>query len=93
MSEIILCPESVAAYKELMTNPKGNGLDIPSINECIVEGDTIIAKHLLYQQYIELIKKPLPKVFFYIIVDELHYDKIGKGVDGNLGYKLKINIP
>jgi len=92
-NEIILCPEAVAAYKELMTNPKGNGLDIPSLEECIVVSDTIIAKHILYQQYIDLIQKPLPKVFFYIIIDELHFDKMGKGSDGNFGYKLKINNP
>lgn len=90
MDTITLCPESVAAYKELMTNPKGNGINMPALHECFQVTTKATPKHILFNQYIELIKKPLPKVFFYIIMDELH--EVVKCDDGNLGYNLKIKL-
>ena len=91
MDTITLCPESVSAYKELMTNPKANGLDMPSLAECFEEAESGTAKHILFKEYLERIgNKPLPKVFFYIVMDELHSNKIVKCADGNIGYKLKL---
>jgi hypothetical protein len=75
MSEIILTPEAVNAYKILMTKPKEKGT----------------AKHILFKKYLARIQKPLPKIFFYIVMDELYADKIVKCSDGNLGYKLKLS--
>ena len=89
MSEIMLTPQAVDAYKTLMTKPKENGLDIPSLEECFEDGEGT-AKHILFAEYIDRIQKPLPKVFFYIIMDELYANKIVKCADGNLGYKLKL---
>lgn len=85
-----LNPESVNAYKELMTNPKENGLDIPSLDECFEIAEVATAKHILYESYLNKINKPLPKVFFYIIMDELYFKLIEKAPDGNLGYKLTL---
>jgi len=85
-----LNPQSVDAYKQLMTKPKDHGLDIPALEECFDEFEEGTPKHILYQQYIDKIQKPLPKVFFYIIMDELYFKKITKCPDGNLGYKFKI---
>lgn len=39
METITLCPESVAAYKELMTEPKKHGIDIPALSECFSPAD------------------------------------------------------
>lgn len=89
MENITLTPEAVNAYKELMTNPKAHGLEMPTLEECFEEGEGI-AKHILFAEYIDRIQKPLPKVFFYIIMDELYANKIVKCTDGNLGYKLKL---
>lgn len=90
MNEIVLSPESVNAYKTLMTDPKNHGLTMPSLDECFEEAGEATAKHILFQQYIDVIQKPLPKVFFYIIMDELYPKQIDKAADGCLGYKLKI---
>ncbi len=92
MENITLTTEAVNAYKELMTNPKNNGLDFPPLEECFDVYESGTAKHILYQEYIDKIKKPLPKVFFYIIMDDIYFDRIVKCLDGNLGYKLKIKI-
>ena len=92
MSKIMLTPETVSAYKTLMTKPKENGLDIPSLDEYFEEAEEGTAKHILFKDYLDRIQKPLPKVFFYIIMDELYANKIVKCADGNLGYKLKPRI-
>lgn len=89
--EIQLSPEAVDAFKKLMTDPKSHGLDFPPLNECFVECEEATPKHILFEQYIDRIKKPLKKVFFYIIMDELYSDRIAKAPDGNLGYKLKMS--
>lgn len=92
MSEVI-CTESISAYRELMTNPNKHGLEIPSLSECFELYEAGTPKHILFKEYIERIgNKPLPKVFFYIVMDELHADKLVKCADGNIGYKLKIKI-
>lgn len=83
-----LNPESIAAYKKALTQPKENGLDIPPLDECFEAFEEGTAKHILYEQYIAKVNKPIPKIFFYIVMDELY--PITKCPDGNLGYKLKI---
>jgi len=84
-----LTPDVVAAYKTLMTKPKENGLDeMPSLEECFVAAEEATSKHMLYAKYIMLVGKPIPKVIFYIIMDEL-YPTV-KAPDGNLGWKLEI---
>ncbi len=79
--------ESIAAYKELMTNPNGHGLTFPSLAQIFEETEQATAKHILFQQYINIIKKPLPKVFFYIIMDKLYQQ--AKAEDGNIGYCVR----
>jgi hypothetical protein len=82
-----LSPEVVAAYKKLMTEPKENGLDFQPLQELFEETKVATAKHLLYEQYLTKINKTkdqLPKVFFYIIMDEMYQQK--KDEDGCLGY-------
>ena len=54
MSETIqLSPGFVAAYKELLTNPKKNGFDFRPITECFREIETVTPKHELFNVYIE----------------------------------------
>jgi len=84
--------EAVAAYKKLMTEPKENGFDFPSLLEVFEKTENATAKHLLYEQYLEKISKTidqLPKVFFYIIMDETYQQK--KASDGNLGYCVRVS--
>lgn len=82
--------ESVAAYKTLMTQPKENGMDFDPIEQLFTKSETVTAFHILYNQYIDRIKKPLPKVFFYIIFEEIYGPVTGKDSDGHAGYHMTI---
>ena len=88
---MILTTEAVDAYQELMTNPQKHGFEFPSLKDVFEETEGATAKHILFKQYIDLINKPLPKIFFYIIMDKLYHTK--KASDGNLGYCVKIVYP
>lgn len=84
-----LSKESVNAYKELLKNPKKHGLDFNPMSECFEISDKVTPKHLLYEQYVQYLQKPLPKVMFYIIMDEEYSDLIGKDEEsGNIGFRL-----
>lgn len=62
MSETIqLSPGLVAAYKELLTNPKKNGFDFRPITECFREIETVTPKHELFNAYIEYLQNHYPK--------------------------------
>lgn len=88
-----LTPESVNAYKELMTNPASHGLSFKPLAECFEECKKVTPKHILYENYLEYLQKPLPKVIFYIIMDELYEHLISKDENtGYLGYRLKLIV-
>ncbi|MCX6216520.1 hypothetical protein [Spirosoma sp.] len=65
-------------------------MDFKPIQECFQPSDKVTAKHLLFEQLISLIKVPLPKVIFYILMDEMYGDTIGKSEDGCAGYALSV---
>ena len=93
---IPLTPAVVERFTDFLVNPKKFNCTYNPLKECFVEGDHYEPQHLLYQQYVEYIKKPLPKVMFYIIMREQFPEYYGKdsrpGMGGNLGYKLKLNV-
>lgn len=90
METVTLSREAVDAYKELMTNPKPHGLDFPPLSELFQPAEVSTPRHLLFEQYKEMIGKPLPKVFFYIVMDEVYADRIKKAPTGEMGYALKL---
>ena len=97
MQSIPLTPQTVALFRKFVEHPEEyDGCDYKPLKECFVEGDHYEPQHLLYQQYVDYIKKPLPKVVFYIIMREQFPNYFGKddrpGQRGDLGYKLKLNI-
>lgn len=85
-----LSKESVDAYKELLENPEKYGLEFRPLKECFESSDQVTPKHILFEQYIEYLQKPLPKVIFYIIMDEVYGNLIGRKDEKpkDLGYKL-----
>jgi hypothetical protein len=85
-----LTPDTVAAYKTLLTNPKENGLSFEPITDCFIEADQITALHLLYEKYIAYLKKPLPKVIFYIVFQEIYGQCTGTDPNGDAGYRLQV---
>lgn len=84
-----ITPEVIAAYKELVLNPQKNGLPIDSLTDCFEKSDTVTAKHLLAESYINHINKPLPKIILYIIMDDVFGQCDGKDENKDLGYHLK----
>lgn len=92
---MVLSEDTINAYEELMTNPTVHGLDFKPLKECFRETETVTPKHILYEQYLELIQKTIPKVVFYIVMDDAYGHLIGheileNGKHGCLGYKLEI---
>lgn len=82
---------TVSAFRTILRDPSKYGFKFNPIQECFERSEKPTAKHILYQQYIKLIKNSgLPKIFFYIIMDELYASIEGKDEAGNLGYYLKI---
>lgn len=62
-----------------------------NIQQYFIRSATFTPKHLLFQKFIEGTKwKGLPKVIFYILMDELYPQSIGKAECGNLGYCLDL---
>jgi hypothetical protein len=86
-----ICKESVDAYQKLLTNPSEYGLPFPPITEVLVPGEKVIAKHILYQQFMEWFDRDLPKVFFYIVMDNVFGCAREKDDAGNLGYRLQMS--
>lgn len=88
---MVLSPETVNAYKELLTNPQKHGLQFKPLHECFEEIEEVTPKHLLFEDFANYLQKPLPKVIFYIIMDELYFHLIDKDEKtNNLGYRLKL---
>lgn len=85
---MILTPETVSAYKELITDPQKHGLELIAITDFFVKSDKVTAKHILAKAYIDHIQKPLPKLILYIIMDEIYGCCRLKDENGNLGYNL-----
>lgn len=94
MDTLQLALVQVGAYKKLLINPTEYGFfDYKPLSECFEECEEVTPKHLLFETYVAYLKIPLPKVIFYIIMDEEYGNLIAKDErSGDLGYKLKTTI-
>lgn len=91
MDHLILSPATVQAYKTLLTEPESNGLNFKPINEVLLPSEACTAQHILYKQFLDYLQKPLPKVIFYILMEEMFWQYAGHDERGLFGYKLEIN--
>lgn len=82
--------QQVDAYKTILNDPQAHGMPFKPLKDNFTTSDEVIAKHLLWEQFEAHIERQIPKVIFYILMDETYPELIGKGLDGNAGYKLKI---
>lgn len=99
--EIQMTPEVIERFKDFLVNPLKWKCSYKPLHECFVEGDHYEPQDKLFEAYLNYIKKPLPKVIFYIIMQE-EFAQFGgcdtftdeNGVERNrdFGYKLKLNI-
>jgi len=80
--------ESISAYRELLANPKNHNLPFPSFRDLFLPSDEAIAKHVAHEKYCKLIDRNIPKVIFYILMDEIFPQK--KDSEGNLGWCFKL---
>ena len=62
------------------------------MEELFKRAETAIPKDVLFKQYIEYTQKQFPKIIFYIIMDEVYPQLIAKAPNGDLGYRLNLNI-
>lgn len=92
MTTISLDPQTIAAYEEIITNPKQHGFDFVSISDFFEKSESVTAKHILAEAYMKYINKPLPKVILYIIMDRIFGQCTGKDEKGFAGYHLKIKL-
>lgn len=90
MSTLFLTPETVDAYTQLISEPEKHGLDFLPLKDCIKQSDKVTALHILFKNYIDLIKRDVPKVIFYIIIQNIYGNPSGVDENGNAGYNLKI---
>lgn len=81
--------ENINAYKTILLDPHKHGFEFDAITDCFAKSEVVVAKHLLADAYLKYMDKPLPKVFLYIIMNEVFGQCDGKDTDGNLGYHLK----
>jgi hypothetical protein len=81
--------ESVKAYTTILKDPKAQGLPMRPLAECFEDADVATPKHLLFEDYKKEVGNNLPKVFFYIIMDQEYPTKIAKAPSGELGYLLR----
>lgn len=82
-----LTEDLILTYKQMLSNPEKHNLQFPSLREIFLPSETAIAKHIVYDKYQKIIDKNIPKIVFYIIMDEMFPQK--KAEDGNLGYVVK----
>lgn len=89
---MILTPETIRHYKQILSEPAKFGFSFPPLSQCFKESDAATPKHTLYKEYCDYIENNnVPKVIFYIIMDELYSTSIAKAPNGDLGYKLLMN--
>lgn len=64
-----------------------------NIQQYFIQSEICIPKHVLFQKFIENTKwKGLPKLIFYILMDDLYPKSISKATDGKLGYCLELLV-
>lgn len=89
----------IGLYRDFLENPKKHGFDYKPLKEVFKETDKYIFRKInsTRKKYLDYIKKPLPKVIFYIIMRETFEEFGGCETDEdgnrmNWGYKLDLNI-
>lgn len=100
MSELTITPDVIGRYKDLLVHPEKYGCAYQPLHEAFVECDEVTPQDTLFIQYLDYIEKPLPKVVFYIVMQEEFsefraiepIEKTPRGIvkGGRFGYRLKL---
>lgn len=88
---MILNRATIETYKELLFSPGKLNLPYKPFPDCFAKTLTVTASHILYRDYVRSIDdRPLPKLIFYIIMQETFGFPSGKDATGDLGYHLQV---
>ena len=85
---IPICEETVAMAKEILLS----GKSFKPFDQLFTPSETVTAKHELYEQFVAKTNCQIPKIFIYIIMDDLFGIATDKDEKGNFGYKLLISL-
>lgn len=90
---MILTPELIAAYKQILTSPEKYNFDWKPLGELFIKSKTVTASDELYNQFKQYIgvERHVPKVIFYIIMIDIFGNCNSKDQKGKLGYYLELN--
>ena len=90
MSTIPLIPAVIDMFQKCLVDPAGNSLDFKPFHECFEKSETVTAKDVLARDYLLKIKRDIPKIILYIVMDKELGQCDGKAENGCLGYHLKV---
>jgi hypothetical protein len=85
---IELTPAAIEAYKEAVSNPSKHNLKMRLFAECLQKSETITASHILFDAYHKNENHKVPKVIFYMLLEDIYGQAQGKDGDGYAGYFL-----
>lgn len=85
--EIEVTEQSIALYRSIILDPNKHNADFKPLSDIFEKAETATPKHVLYDQYLSAIKREghqLPKLFFYMVMDDVFPQE--KCENGDLGY-------
>jgi hypothetical protein len=86
-----LDPETVEAYRTILTRPKDQGLSFDPLTLYFDKSETVTAKYILAKQYTDYIDVKIPKLILDIVMEDQFGQYRGKDSNGNHGYSIKFN--
>lgn len=89
---MILTPELVDAYKQILADPAKQGLTCRPLKEVLRPSGKVTPAHLLFKD-ITGEYPALPKIIFYILMDEFYPENKGKAENKDMGYALEFIKP
>jgi hypothetical protein len=81
---IPICKETVAMAKECLLS----GKSFKPFDQLFIPSESVTAKHELYNEFVNKTGCLIPKIFIYIVMDDLFGVAQEKDEKGNFGYKL-----
>lgn len=85
--KILITPATVKMAKDILLS----GKNFKPFNELFETSEQVTAKHKLFEQFVTVTGCQIPKIFIYIVMDDIFGNCTEKDEDGNLGYRLKLN--
>ncbi len=72
--EIVVTPETVAIASEILIDGQMtdfNGNKVPPFEHCFELSETVTAKHILWESFVDKTGCRIPKLFGYLVMDKV----------------------